>query len=169
MAYATVHGSTREIAERLGARLDEAGLDADVRPMKEVHDEDAYEAFVLCSAVHGQEWLPEAREFLRRNSELLRVRPVWIFSVGMPDSLRGPWKRMAHKEEPVIAESLPGHVPYRRHWLMSGVIRPAHLPLAGRVLFRLMGCRYGDYRDWTALNGRAEEIARGLVGPAERH
>ncbi|WP_409056095.1 flavodoxin domain-containing protein [Streptomyces sp. SYP-A7185] len=165
VGYATVHGSTREIAERLGARFAEAGLRADVRPMEEVEDEDAYGAFVLGSAVHGQAWLPEAKEFLRRGGELLGARPVWIFSVGMPGSLRGPWKRIARKEIPVITEDLPGDIPYRRHWLLSGVIRHAHLPLIGRVIFRLMGCRYGDHRDWPAIDGLAKEVIRGLSGP----
>ena len=162
VGYASAHGSTREIAERLGSRLDEMGLKADVRSMADVGDADAYEAFVLGSAVHDQAWLAPAKDFLRHNSELLGVRPVWIFSVGMPGALRGPWRRMADEEKPAITRDLPGNISYQGHRLLSGVIAREHLPFTGRVAFRLMGCRYGDFRDWAAIDAWAAEIAREL-------
>ncbi|MFK4226322.1 flavodoxin domain-containing protein [Streptomyces sp. NPDC019890] len=163
VGYATAHGSTREIAERLGKRLGETGLKADVRSLADVEDAHAYEAFVLGSAVHDQAWLDPAKDFLRRNSELLRVRPVWIFSVGIPSALRGPWKGRADEEESVITADLPGGIPYQGHRLLSGVIAPEHLPFTGRVAFRLMGCRYGDFRDWPAIDAWAAEIVRELT------
>ncbi|MFJ8383985.1 flavodoxin domain-containing protein [Streptomyces sp. NPDC094438] len=162
VGYATAHGSTQEIAEHIGARLAEAGITADVRPMDEVDSPDGYVAFVLGSAVHGQAWLPAAKDFVRRNSPLLCFRPVWLFSVGMPGALRGPWKRLAPKEEPLIAQGLPGHLPYRNHRLLSGVVTRDHLPFKIRVIFRLMGCRYGDLRDWAAIDAWTDRIAADL-------
>ncbi|HET6858788.1 MAG TPA: flavodoxin domain-containing protein [Streptomyces sp.] len=162
VGYATACGSTRGIAERIGTRLAEAGSHADVRSMDEVKDADAYTAFVLGSAVHGQAWLPAAESFMRRNRALLGRHPVWIFSVGMPGALRGPWKRIADKEKPKIIRRLPRDIPYREHRLLSGVIEPSHLPFTGRVFFRLMGCRYGDFRDWSAIDAWAAEMARDL-------
>ncbi|MGW6316571.1 MULTISPECIES: flavodoxin domain-containing protein [unclassified Streptomyces] len=165
VGYATAHGSTREIAERLAAELSEAGLTAEARAMETVDDADAYGAFVLGSAVHGQTWLAEAKDFLGTNGDILGLRPVWIFSVGMPDALRGPWRRMAPKEIPVIVESLPGGLSYRGHRLFSGVVSRDQLPRTGRILFRLVGGRFGDYRDWDAIDawasGIAEQLARG--------
>ncbi|MBD0842083.1 flavodoxin domain-containing protein [Streptomyces sp. TRM68416] len=159
VGYATAHGSTRGVAERLAAALERAGTKAEVRPLEAVADAGAYDAFVLGSAVHGQRWLDPAQEFLRDNTELLRSRPVWIFSVGMPAALRGPWKRMGPLEAPVILRSLPPGLSYRDHRLFSGVIRASHLPLGGRIRFRLLGGRYGDHRDWDAIDTWAAEIA----------
>ncbi|MFF4550107.1 flavodoxin domain-containing protein [Streptomyces sp. NPDC001435] len=165
LGYATAHGSTREIAERLAARLSEAGLKAEARAMETVDDADAYHAFVLGSAVHGQTWLDAAKNFVRDNLDVLGSRPVWIFSVGMPGALRGPWKRLAPKEIPVIVKSLPGDLPFRDHRLFSGVIARNQLPLTGRIGFHLVGGRFGDYRDWDAIDswasGIADELARG--------
>ncbi|KOU57495.1 flavodoxin [Streptomyces sp. MMG1533] len=165
VGYATAHGSTREIAERLATKLSEAGLKAEARSMETVDDADAYNAFVLGSAVHGQTWLDPAKDFVRANPDVLGSRPVWIFSVGMPGALRGPWRRMADKEIPVIVESLPGDLSYRDHRLFSGVVAPVQLPVTGRILFRLLGGRFGDYRDWDAIeawgSGIADELARG--------
>lgn len=162
VGYATAHGSTREIAERLATELSEAGPKAEARSMETVDDADAYDAFVLGSAVHGQTWLDPAKDFVRRNLDLLGSRPVWIFSVGMPGALRGPWRRMADKEIPVIVESLPGDLPYRDHRLFSGVVGRDQLPVTGRILFRLLGGRFGDYRDWDAIDAWASGIADGL-------
>lgn len=162
VGYATAHGSTREIAEHIGARLGEAGIKTDVRAMTKVERLNGYEAFVLGSAVHDQAWLPEAKDFVRRNSTLLCFRPVWLFSVGMPGALRGPWRRLARKEEPLIAQGLPGQLPYRSHQLMSGVITPDQLPVGGRILFRLMGCRYGDFRDWDAIDAWTDRVSKDL-------
>ncbi|WP_405910435.1 MULTISPECIES: flavodoxin domain-containing protein [unclassified Streptomyces] len=165
VGYATAHGSTRGIAERLAAKLGEAGLKAEARAVESVDDADAYNAFVLGSAVHGQTWLDPAKEFVCGNLGVLAHRPVWIFSVGMPGALRGPWKRMADKEIPVIVGTLPGDLTYRDHQLFSGVVARAQLPLTGRILFHLMGGRFGDYRDWDAIDawaiGIAAELTRG--------
>jgi hypothetical protein len=65
VGYATAHGSTHEVAERLAADLGRAGLKADVRPLEAVEDADTYGAFVLGSAVHNQNWLDPARRFVR--------------------------------------------------------------------------------------------------------
>jgi menaquinone-dependent protoporphyrinogen oxidase len=163
VGYATAHGSTREIAERLAAELGEAGLKAEARAVESVDDADAYNAFVLGSAVHGQNWLDPAKEFVRDNLGVLAHRPVWIFSVGMPGALRGPWKRMADKEIPVIVGTLPGDLSYRDHRLFSGVVARAQFPLTGRLLFHLMGGRFGDYRDWDAIDAWAISIAAELA------
>ncbi|MXM64700.1 flavodoxin [Streptomyces sp. HUCO-GS316] len=163
VGYATAHGSTREIAEHLADTLSKAGLTAEARGVETVDDADAYGAFVLGSAVHGQAWLESAKAFVRDNLDVLGPRPVWIFSVGMPGALRGPWRRMAAKEIPVIVESLPAELAHRDHRLFSGVITPADLPLTGRIMFRLVGGRFGDYRDWEAIDGWAAEIAADLA------
>ncbi|KUO17820.1 flavodoxin domain-containing protein [Streptomyces dysideae] len=163
VGYATAHGSTRGVAERLAATLDRAGLKTDIRPLEAVDDADAYGAFVLGSAVHNQSWLDPAKGFVRDDLELLGSRPVWLFSVGMPGALRGPWRRMGPLEAPAILRSLPAGLSYRSHELFSGVILREHLPFGGRVGFRLMGGRYGDYRDWSAIAGWASRIATELV------
>src|SRR5690242_10999706 len=97
--YASEHGSTREIAERICGRLRAAGLEADLRPVDQVTDLAGYGAFVIGSAIHNQAWLPQAAEFAQRHGQELTGRPVWLFSVGVPHALRGVWKYLATREE----------------------------------------------------------------------
>ncbi|WP_223281107.1 hypothetical protein [Streptomyces antnestii] len=40
--------------------------------------------------------------------------------------------------------------------------RAGHLTPGGRAMFRLMGCRYGDHRDWQAIDAWADGIAEDL-------
>jgi menaquinone-dependent protoporphyrinogen oxidase len=163
VGYATAHGSTREIAERIGAMIARHGISAEVKAMTAVDVSPRYQGFVLGSAVHNQAWLAEARDFVHGNSELLAGRPVWAFSVGTPAALRGPWKRVSDEEEARIMAGLPADVALRDHRLLSGVIRRDQLPVAGRVMFRLMGCRYGDFRDWAEIDAWADGIVRELA------
>ena len=47
VAYATKHGSTGGIAERIAERLRAAGLDAEALPVKSVRDVASYDAVIL--------------------------------------------------------------------------------------------------------------------------
>ncbi|MET9390887.1 flavodoxin domain-containing protein [Streptomyces sp. NPDC006624] len=163
VGYATVHGSTREIAQRIGARLRAAGVETDVRPFESVGDTGGYDAFVLGSAVYDQKWLGPARDFVRRAPAALGSRPVWLFSVGMPGALRGPWKRLIRYEVPAIEKDLATPFTAREHRLFSGVLEPGHLTPRSRLRFRLMGCRYGDHRDWPEIEAWAESVAGTLA------
>lgn len=46
-----------------------------------------YDAVVLGGAIYDQKWLRPATRFIRRNLDALADRPVWLFSVGMPEAV----------------------------------------------------------------------------------
>lgn len=165
IAYASVHGSTRSIAERIATRLRERGVRADTLPVGAVKDLGPYDMFVVGSAVHDMAWLPEARAFVHGEAERLARRGVWLFSVGMPAALRGPWRALAAREGDHVAGGLREELRPRGHRLFSGVIRPGHLSASGRLKFRAMGLRYGDYRDWDAVDGWARDICHEVLVP----
>ncbi|MET8572641.1 flavodoxin domain-containing protein [Streptomyces sp. NPDC004783] len=162
VGYATAHGSTRSIAERAAGALCRAGLGAEARPMAEVRDGAAYDTFVLGSAVHRQNRLAPARAFVRDNTELLGVRPVWLFSVGMPAALRGPWRRPAPREIPVIEAHLPVASTCRGHRLFSGSSLRAGCPASTVLCAGWPGGCFGDYRDGDAADEGAARTAREL-------
>ncbi|MEU8344806.1 flavodoxin domain-containing protein [Spirillospora sp. NPDC048832] len=164
VAYGSAHGSTRSIAERIGAVLAEHGERVDIRAMSNVDNAEVYDAFVLGSAVHSRAWLAEATGFLERERGTLAGRPVWLFSVGMPAALRGPWRGFGPKEEALLAGDLHRILDARGHQLFSGVFRREHIPFAGRLMCTLLGLRYGDYRDWPRIDAWASKIA-GEVQP----
>jgi len=86
IAYATMNGSTGEIAEWIGTELRAGGLAVDVRPAAEVTGVDEYEAVILGAAMYMAGWHPDARRFAYRFADVLARRPVWLFSSGPLDT-----------------------------------------------------------------------------------
>jgi menaquinone-dependent protoporphyrinogen oxidase len=82
VAWASRCGSTRGIAEFLGEKLRERGLEADVMDADAARDVEGYDAFVIGSALYMFHWMKEARKFVSRNKAVLSARPVWLFSSG---------------------------------------------------------------------------------------
>jgi menaquinone-dependent protoporphyrinogen oxidase len=82
VAYATRYGSTQAAAETVAEALRQAGLQVDLLPMREVKSLEPYDAIVLGAAIYNTKWHPDAHEFLSQHAEILRQRPVAIFSLG---------------------------------------------------------------------------------------
>ena len=168
VAYATDHGSTRGVADRIADRLQQRGVDAEARAVADVGEASRYEAVVLGSAIHGGTWLPAARQFADQNAATLRERPVWLFSVStlgdeesmfplrVADRLRA-WR----KQTPELAE-LRRRLHPREHRNFAGAVARSHWPATGRAFFRATGGRYGDHRNWAAIDAWADLIAAQL-------
>ena len=73
VAYASKHGATREIAERIAQTLTAAGQQAQACPVTAAGDLTGYGGFVVGSAVYMGHWQKEAAEFVRRNRAVLAV------------------------------------------------------------------------------------------------
>lgn len=147
VAYATGHGSTRGVAERIATRLAEAGAQVDARPVDDVDDLEGYNAVVLGSGVYNQSWIPSATGFLRANSAALAARPVWLFSVGMfGDTHRGIGKLM--RREPREIGEFHDAIHPREYRVFAGAIQrhqwPPLLPEAPHYSPSHRGSRVGQ-------------------------
>ena len=168
VAYATGHGSTRGIAARIADRLRQQGADANALAVADVAEVSGYEAVVLGSAIQGGKWLPEALQFAERDAAALRERPVWLFSVstlGDEESMFPTWVanrlRALRKETPEMTQMRRRLHP-REHRNFAGAIARSHWPATGRAFFLATGGRYGDHRNWPAIDAWADLIAAQL-------
>jgi menaquinone-dependent protoporphyrinogen oxidase len=170
VAYATRHGSTRGIAERVAARLRGAGLEAAARPASEVRNASAYDAFVVGGAAYMFRWLGDATSFVERNRATLAARPTWLFSSGpigtdLVDKQGGD----------VLEATVPREFPRLREMIRPrgervffGAIDPAAKPIGivERLTSLMPAARdslpKGDFRDWPAIDAWADEIAAAL-------
>lgn len=171
VGYASAHGSTKGIAEAIGARLIKAGLRAEVRSLEEdVGSIEAYDALVLGSAIHNMKWLPPAGTFMRSHAAELSRRPVWLFSVGSlgdTSSFFGArtgrlLQRMRNGKD---AEEMAGFreaVRPRAHHNFAGAVEASHWNAIGGLFLKLLGGSYGDHRDWRDIDAWADAIAREL-------
>jgi menaquinone-dependent protoporphyrinogen oxidase len=79
VAYASVHGSTGEVAGFMGRMLRAYSVEVDVKNIKDVENIADYDACVLGSAIHGGLWLREMSVFTRRSSDRLAQKPCYFW------------------------------------------------------------------------------------------
>ena len=169
VAYASKHGATRQIAERIGETLRAAGRDAEVRPIEAAGDPAGYDAFVIGSAVYLGSWRKEATAFVRRNRAVLANRPVWLFSSGplgtaTTDAQGRDLREAAAPKE--LAELTQAITP-RDHRVFFGALDRTRLGFPERLLRMLPAGREllleGDFRDWADVESWARGIAQDLA------
>jgi menaquinone-dependent protoporphyrinogen oxidase len=171
VAYASRYGATRGIAERIAAKLIDAGQQVDVRAVGEVGDAAGYDAFVIGSATYMGAWLKDARAFTRSHEAQLSLKPVWLFSSGPlgPATTDAEGHDVAAAAAPKEVAKLGGAVGAREERVFFGALDRAKLRGAHRLIDRLPAGRKllieGDFRDWEAVDAWAEEIAREVAPP----
>lgn len=157
VTYASKHGSTREIAERIAEKLRQMGQEADVHPMDEVLDAESYTAFVIGSAIYYGSWLKEATGWVHRNQAVLAEHPVWLFSVGslgteVQDTEPQP------KEQAEFQQTIRP----REQRIFFGVLDHSHLSFTERVMVKAIRASEGDFRNWQVIEAWAASIAHDL-------
>ena len=82
VAYATMAGSTVEVAQAVGEEIAKSGLQVDVLPLSEVHDLAAYDGVVLGGPmIMG--WHRAALRFLKKNRGAFQRIPLAVFVTAM--------------------------------------------------------------------------------------
>lgn len=166
VTYATSRGSTREVAERIAARLHAAGFGVDCRPVDRVYSVDNYSAVILGSAVHSHKWLLDGLKFLDVEAMGLQKRPVWTFSVSMALARSPMWmrRRLANKENRSIETTITHKVPkVRDHHLFAGKHEKSSTSFPIRMLYSCIGGKLGDHRNWAEIDAWADTIAKQLA------
>ncbi|QLY28598.1 flavodoxin domain-containing protein [Nocardia huaxiensis] len=166
VVYATAQGATREIAEYLGASLAGRGATVEVADVEHAPELSRFDVVVLGSAIHNMDFLPEATEFVRSHHDALTVRKVWLFGVGLGPALTGPLGRYLGRRVPKRIARLRDAIAPREYRTFAGHYERAGVSLEARALYRVLGgTRYGDLRDWTAIELWADSIAQALHLP----
>jgi len=171
VTYASKHGSTKGIAERIGETLVAAGVDAVVAPIPDVPDLGAFDAYVVGSAAYMGAWLPEADTFVRHNADALARKPVYLFSSGPIGEPKDDEKRREAlvESEPSEFREFEATLKPRDKHVFYGAHDPDAAPvgLAERVMHltprQWRAHAAGDFREWPEIDAWARGIARDLV------
>ena len=161
VAYATMCGSTAEVAQRLGevcCSLGNAGVD--VRPAADVHSLDGYSAVIVGSAVRYGNWLVKGMEFVENNRETLLRMPVAFFSVHMQNTDDSVESRKAREDYTGYVRAI---VNPQVEAFFPGVIDLQKLTLFERLVVSVVGAQQGDRRDWGSIEAWGRETFPGLV------
>ncbi|TDT97353.1 menaquinone-dependent protoporphyrinogen oxidase [Streptomyces sp. 846.5] len=156
VAYGTRHGSTRAIADLIGATLVEDGCKAEVLPAGQVRDVNGFDAVVLGGALYASQWHRDARRFARRHGRSLHGRPVWLFSSGPLDDSAN------QREIPPVPGAVRAarRLQARGHTTFGGRLAPDASGYLARALARRGAA--GDYQDAEQISTWAHGIAAQL-------
>lgn len=169
VAYASKHGATQGIAERIAATLVASGQEAKVRPVQAADDLASYDAFVIGGAAYMGSWLKEATEFVRRNQAILATRPVWLFSSGPLGTATtdAQGRDLLVVSEPKEFTEFKETIKPRGLQVFFGALDPSKFGFSERLVRRLPAGRAllpeGDFRDWNDIEAWAEHIAHELA------
>jgi len=158
VAYASKYGATKEIAEKIGLILKDAGFAVDVLPVDRVADVGFYQAVVLGSAVYIGGWRKGAAKFLRTNEKALAERPLWLFSSG-PTGQGDPVELVKGWRFPKALQHIADRVKPRDIVLFQGAVFAEKLSAIGRWMIKNVKAPVGDFRDWNAITVWAGGIA----------
>lgn len=165
VTYASKHGSTQGIAERIARKLRQLGQDAVVLPIEAVGDVEAsaYDAFVIGSAAYYFHWMKEATHFVRRNRDALAQRPIWLFSSGPlgTEDKDAQGRDVRETLEPKEFAELREAIHPRDARIFFGALDHSQFGFPERVIAKQMP--EGDFRNWDEIDAWAEEIARALA------
>jgi menaquinone-dependent protoporphyrinogen oxidase len=168
VAYASRHGFTQGIADRLAATLRTSGRTVDERPLASVHDLAGYDAYVIGSAAYLGQWLRPATEFVERHRATLAARPLWLFSSGPLGTATTDAKGrdILEASEPKQFAEFRTLLKPRDLRVFFGGLDPSRLGGGERMVRATPVGRQlmpeGDFRDWPAIEAWAQEIAREL-------
>lgn len=169
VAYGTKHGSTAEIAARIGERFSAAGFDTDVLHANLGIEVTKYDALVIGSPMYAARWLPEPALLLIANRERITNIPIALFSVGMidfkhPGKLReehDAWVEKAFNQEDVQLSVVSTAT-------FKGAYSRRNLPFYLRIIDAIL--RFtpnGDYRQWDEIESWSDELASRLRSQLE--
>jgi menaquinone-dependent protoporphyrinogen oxidase len=191
IAYATKSGSTAEIAQYIGKELRALGSAAEVLPIGEVKNLNAYDA-VIVGAPMILGWHREAVNFLKANEPILKEKPVACFASALSLTkeadtsafpmpvFQDPSLAKAPKNPPKLSfkENFSTLARYLAPMLTSapqvkpvsvaffaGKLDLSRLNLINRLFVTvIVGAKPGDMRNWDAMRSWAASLFPALVG-----
>ena len=170
IVYASVHGSTAEVAAYMGRVLKNYNVSVTVSHVDDVQSVKKYDTFILGSAVHGGMWLPGLSHFISRFEDTLAERTTYLFLTC------------------IVALEENGKAQARERYVLPNTIRRINIPaenieaFAGKLNWDeisgnerwLLMTRYdggdlpidrseSDYRDWQDITDWVQHIAGKLA------
>jgi menaquinone-dependent protoporphyrinogen oxidase len=183
VVYASRHGGTAGIADRIAEVLRTEGVQVVVADAADRPDARGFDAYVIGAGVQIGSWHKEGTEFLGRNQATLATKPVWLFSSGplpgssmMNETADRLELALGPREGPGSGgrkriEVLSAAINPREHRVFYGAYDPKDPPKSMQErLVRLMPAAKrvlpaGDFREWDDIEAWARDIAGQVVEP----
>lgn len=176
VCYATTHGQTRRIAERIANSLRSEGHDSrafDVSSMESRRfDWQDAEGAVVAASLHAGSHQRSAEAFVQANVDRLNALPSWFVSVSLSAASANPRERLAPEQiaqsfvervgwTPRLVRCVAGRLAYTQYslvtrWFMRRIARKEHGPTDTSRDYELT--------DWQALARDTRQFGQDVRG-----
>ncbi len=161
VTYASKHGATAEIAQKIGETLTQAGYQTALAEAKTVRDLSPYWAVILGSAVYYGMWRKDAVKLLKSHEQILATKPTWLFSSG-PTGEGDPVELMHGWRFPSKQQEIADRIGPRNYAVFHGAVNPDKLNFFEKRILKNVKAPTGDFRDWEAITAWAASISEAL-------
>ena len=166
VAYASAHGSTKEVAEFIGRILRAYSADVTVSNVTDVQTVDEYDACVLGSAIHASLWLQEMCTFVDQFATQFGKKPVyfWVSCIrALEDDGRDHALKYYFDYKTLASVNLRDTAVLTGKLDVNAITRQEQWFLVANYDGKLTpGNINHDYRDWQAIAAWANKVALGL-------
>jgi len=162
IAYASEYGSTVGVAKMIGKTLCSFDVRVDVKYIEHINNIEGYEQVIIGSPIQYDTWMDEAKTFVQTYKQELSVLNVSYFFTCLTLSQKS---EKAIKQAQVYADDLEllcPEIKLQSIGQFAGVLNFSKFPfsfrLLARVMFKVLGVKEGDYRDWDAIKKWSNKI-----------
>jgi menaquinone-dependent protoporphyrinogen oxidase len=157
LAYASVHGSTLEIAEQIAATMRDEGLVVDLQEARKVQILTEYQAVVLGAPIYMFHLYKDVLNFISHHKNtLMNGLPIAIFAGGPIEAGKDQWGDISKQLDQELAK-FPWLKPIAVE-IVGGRFDPMKLHFPYNLIPALKQMPAADLRDWTAIRVWASEL-----------
>lgn len=167
--YASLHGSTAQMAEFMGEKLKKEGIDVSVKSIEDDIDFTSYNGLIMGAPIHRGKWMDGAVEFVKKHRIEFDQLPFACFYTCMSKAKQPPsretlnelasYKTAMSELFPTIVHSdigsFAGMLDYDKCNFLT--------KLAMWFIMRKNSLEAGDYRDWKAIESWLSDVKRYLI------
>lgn len=162
VAYASIAGSTGEVATMIGTRLAGKGHQVDVKKVGEVKTIDGYDFIVAGSGIRVGKTYKPFDVFVKKFESILKTKPTGLFLVCLTmkddcDASRELAMKSLEKQMAIAPKSVG---------LFAGVMDFKKIgPIFAAIIRKIdkTGNPEGDFRDVGKINAWADDFAKSLL------
>ncbi len=172
VAYATVEGQTRKIAEHIAARLEQAGATVVVGDVGQAGfaEPGSYQAAILCAPIHIGRYPERMVRFIEDWKEVLDAMPTALVTVSLAIA-------SAYEEEQAEARACPRKLERKTGWTAgvehnaAGALKYVEYDFFRRWVMRRIAEKEGgpvdvskdhELTDWAALDAFTDSFVASL-------
>lgn len=162
--YASFHGSTAQMAEFMGQKLNMKGIAASVKSIHDEIDFSSYTGIIMGSPIHRGQWMKEAVEFVNTRRVEFGNRLIACFYTCMSKAKHPPTEKTLSELAAYKAAmtALIPTIPPSRIGSFAGMLDYNKCSFFTKLFMWLImnknDLEAGDYRDWKAIESWLDEI-----------